>query len=453
MARTGQIGREISLEGSDPRNILDIEYIENDLCKLLDGVERWGSFVSSGTYNEAPLPDLCLKDFGPIPLPLAKRDADALTRECTEGDEDNAPRIEEYSIPSSGFQKYLPNQWEVEPQSFDIRNPAWSKFVEMVAIKVSKDMGLKPDAEPLEARMTSVRLWASGACLPPLPDPPSMPDCFGKLLICLPAAHRGGSLRLKHIGEKTKVFTENSSDWSYSYVAWHRDVFIEFTPLISGYRLMIEYDLSAPSPVDRKLSSLYLDKAIVRGALKRWNRHAGKESALREFEIPTSLAYVCDSYYEVKNLGFNVLEGKDRLRGACLRDICSKIGIDLYIANLDRTRFGYSVYPHYDDPSSFEIDVLLDTEITLTKIVDLYGNIVESDASLDDYRNLIQSDLFKDDPYSESFDPINQVVTQGHRKTVFILVSSSGKGEWHLEKDQESRPNKRKRGVEIIDLE
>ena len=80
---------------------------------------------------------------------------------------DNAPRIEKSVNKLSGPKKYLPNQWEVKPQSFDIRNPAWSKFVEMITIKASKDMGIKPDAGSLKASMASVRLWASGACLPP----------------------------------------------------------------------------------------------------------------------------------------------------------------------------------------------------------------------------------------------------------------------------------------------
>ena len=202
----------------------------------------------------------------------------------------------------------------------------------------------------------------------------------------------------------------------------YRNVTVEFAPLISGYRLMIEYDLAAPLPADWKLSNLYSDKAILRGSLKTWNRHAEKDGAVQRFKVPTSLAYVCDYYYQAKNLGFNVLKGKDRLRGACLREICSKIGVDLYIANLNRTLSDSSGYLDYDDHSPYEIDELIKVQITLTKIVDLDGNVVESDARLDE-RNLIQRGAFEDDPYSESFNPINMVVTQGHRKTVSLLLS------------------------------
>ena len=136
--------------------------------------------------------------------------------------------------------------------------------------------------------------------------------------------------------------------------------------------------------------------------------------------IPTLLAYVCDSHYRVETLGFNVLKGKDQLRGACLKDVCSQIGMDVYIADLNRKRSGSSNYLPlpYDDHSPYEIDEMQEDKIILTKIVDLYGNIVESDASLEEEENFIQSDAFEDDPYSEGFNYINEIVTHCYRKTV-----------------------------------
>ena len=82
---------------------------------------------------------------------------------------DNAPRIEMSVDEMSDSGKSLPNQWDVKPKNFDIRNPYWHKFVEKVAIKANKDMGVKPDAGPLKASKASsrLRLWTGGACLPP----------------------------------------------------------------------------------------------------------------------------------------------------------------------------------------------------------------------------------------------------------------------------------------------
>ena len=80
----------------------------------------------------------------------------------------NAPRIERSVDETSDSERPLPNQWEVMPKNLDIRNPDWHKFVERVVIKANKDMGIKPDAGPLKASYgRRLRLWATGACLPP----------------------------------------------------------------------------------------------------------------------------------------------------------------------------------------------------------------------------------------------------------------------------------------------
>ncbi len=60
--------------------------IKTALCNLLDGIESGSSFATSGVYSEAPLPDLHLRGFGTIPLPLTERDADAICNPRTQVD-------------------------------------------------------------------------------------------------------------------------------------------------------------------------------------------------------------------------------------------------------------------------------------------------------------------------------------------------------------------------------
>ena len=85
MAHTKQVGRAVSLEDSKPCTFIDASKTRRDLCKLLDDIESGGggSFVSCGAFNQAPLLGLDLQGFGSIPLPLAKRDADTLTKDRT----------------------------------------------------------------------------------------------------------------------------------------------------------------------------------------------------------------------------------------------------------------------------------------------------------------------------------------------------------------------------------
>ena len=119
------------------------------------------------------------------------------------------------------------------------------------------------------------------------------------------------------------------------------DVTVEFTPVSSGYRLMIEYDLIAPPQANwQPLVDLYSEKTKLRECLLTWNNNAKKDRGMQMSIIPTVLAYICDSHYPVENLGLDVLAGNDGLRGACLKDACSQIGIGVYIADVYRKHSG-----------------------------------------------------------------------------------------------------------------
>ena len=194
------------------------------------------------------------------------------------------------------------------------------------------------------------------------------------------------------------------------------DVTVEFTPVSSGYRLMIEYDLIAPSTANwQPLVDLYKEKTKLRECLTTWNNNAKKDRAMQMSNIPTVLAYVCDSHYPVEDLGLDVLAGDDGLRGACLKDVCSQIGIGVYIADLYR-RVSGCASNDYADEKHHLIEMTQEDETTL-KIVDLNGNKVENDALLEEYENFVDNDAF-DVPEEEDYDDYYATVTHHYRKTV-----------------------------------
>ena len=197
------------------------------------------------------------------------------------------------------------------------------------------------------------------------------------------------------------------------------DVTVEFTPVSSGYRLMIEYDLIAPSQANwQPLVDLYSEKTKLRECLMTWNNNAKKDRAMQMSNIPTLLAYICDSHYPVENLGLDVLAGNDGLRGACLKDACSQIGIGVYIADVYRRHSGCASNDFEVGDDHHFIEMTEEDEITLTKIVDLYGNTVESDASLEEDEHFIQDDAFGYDPDEEDYDDYYATVTHHFRNTV-----------------------------------
>ncbi|CAD6588710.1 MAG: hypothetical protein ASARMPRED_003700 [Alectoria sarmentosa] len=337
-----------------------------------------------------------------------------------------------------------------------IRNPARNEYVQKVAAKAAEALGIKSDARAIKAELKGARLWTVGACLVPYRDIPYVVGCLGKLLIRLPAAHEGGDLLATYGGETKTFSTETSCFWGYSYFAWYSDVTLELKPLGSGYRLMLEYDLIVPSPAKRpRLAHLYKEKEKLRDVLTAWNDSVKKDEVTQKSNFPTLLAYICDSHYTSQSLNLNVLQGNDLLRAACLKDLCSQIGMGLYIANIDRTHSGFcNSHPsYYGEPDHHYIETTDDDFITWTKVVDLDGNTVAIDGSLESDENFIQSEPFEDIPDDEDFDRGHGLVTHSYRRTVLVLIPSVAKAEWLPEGSKESRPNKRKRSAEIIDLQ
>lgn len=170
----------------------------------------------------------------------------------------------------------------------------------------------------------------------------------------------------------------------------HNDVTVEFCPLGSGHRLMLEYDLIMPSPAKLpSLAHLYSEKNKLRDILFAWN------DSVQKFIFPTLLAYICDSHYTSQSLSLNVLQKEDRLRATCLKDPCSQIGMGLYIADLNRTRSGIcDYYPGSDNEDDHHvIEIEDDDEIVLTEVVDLDGNTVAGGISIKEEEHLVQGEF------------------------------------------------------------
>ncbi len=246
-------------------------------------------------------------------------------------------------------------------------------------------------------------------------------------------------------------------------------VTLEFKPLESGHSLMLEYDLILPSstrvpPLPRFLKQ----KGELRDLLATWSNDVEKDKAAQDSTFPTLLVHLCDSHYTSKSLSLNVLQDNDRRRATYLKDLCSEIDMGLYIADLERIRCGYclSTPPsNSDEDDHHSIDEEHEDDTTLTRIVDLDGNEVARSVWLVLQEHIVQSEPFDDDdPDDEDFfEEAHGTVVHYWKRTVrsapelafsladvlqaLVLIPSTDK------KRKEMRPNKRKRGAEIIDLE
>jgi predicted 2-oxoglutarate/Fe(II)-dependent dioxygenase YbiX len=86
-----------------------------------------------------------------------------------------------------------------------------------------------------------------GAFFKPHKDTPRSSTMFGSLVIVFPTKHEGGALMLRHGGSEwtfdSATMVRTQVDPSIAYIAFYSDVEHEVTPVTSGYRVTLTYNL------------------------------------------------------------------------------------------------------------------------------------------------------------------------------------------------------------------
>lgn len=211
---------------------------------------------------------------------------------------------------------------------------------------------------------------------------------FGKLLICLPSEFTGGALRLSRGGsDDYEAILETESAISTTAVAWFNGVSVTALPVLSGYRLVLSYNLVKTSNstimpgLDAQKEAL---ESLRRGFL-RWKQV--REEGRPDY-VPDVLYYFSDA------IDLRFLNK--------LSPLMSELGVHLYRAEIKFTRAGTVEEPgnyqsrreqiehrrRYKDSDlesdsddgrfdDVELDETLTEDFTIKKLVTLDGNVLD----------------------------------------------------------------------------
>ncbi|GKT62308.1 2OG-Fe oxygenase family protein [Colletotrichum tofieldiae] len=142
---------------------------------------RRGGHFASFRPLKSDDPEPFVHDFGLIILPLQEPQARKTTGKGSETIVDTTVR----------------KTWEMDPKHFELRSPCWVADLQKICAAVASDMGIKS------------------------PTTAGCPGTFGTLVVCLPSAHMGGGVVVKHAGQ-TKSF--KASGAAESFACWCSDV-------------------------------------------------------------------------------------------------------------------------------------------------------------------------------------------------------------------------------------
>lgn len=128
--------------------------IKEDLCNYLQVIDS-GNFAASGPVTYARNPGLSVQGIGKIGLPLSDRDAADLSHVSHE-----AP----FGKGSETFvDPIVRKTWELNPDQFELRNPAWPSTLQEVIRKVADELGVIDGASGVRAELHKLLLYEPGA--------------------------------------------------------------------------------------------------------------------------------------------------------------------------------------------------------------------------------------------------------------------------------------------------
>src|SRR5271156_641312 len=301
-----------------------MDEIKEDIVSILSEILGPSNFAYGNTIADPPNPGLFINGHGIIGLPLSKHDADVIISKSKQSPfGKGAETLVDTSVRRS---------WELNPSEFSLRNPEWTRTMKSILSSVYNMLQLSGGLENMTAELYKLLVYEEGAFFKPHQDSEKTPGMFGTLVVCLPSSHQGGDVVLSHNQEKYEFKTSLHSDFGMSFAAWYSDVLHEVKPVISGYRLVLTYNMIRQNGMLAQVPpsmSGYKDRLLQ--PLKRYSSHA------LENKDQLYLAHKLEHMYTQESLRFELLKGADLARTQCLEQAAKELGFELYLATMERS--------------------------------------------------------------------------------------------------------------------
>ena len=113
----------------------------------LEPADSSKAFALFETQNNPPNPGICLKNGGPIGLPLSDGDARVFKAAShpSSPEEDPAASVSE-------------SVWMIPADEFEIQNPAWELFLQSIVTKASAGLGVDSTGKVVSAELSNLSL-------------------------------------------------------------------------------------------------------------------------------------------------------------------------------------------------------------------------------------------------------------------------------------------------------
>ncbi|MCE7001820.1 2OG-Fe(II) oxygenase [Kibdelosporangium philippinense] len=340
------------------------------LARLLGDSEPTGSF-SAQLLAQAQLLQLEVSGVGPVSLPVRAPMAKkliAVARSAMFG------RREETLTDAS-----VRDTWELTPDQITLGGPGWAALLDR-ALEHFRDELALPRTARLRAEPHSMLVYGKGQFFLPHQDSEKHDAMVGTLVVSLPSAHTGGELVIDHAGE-TRAYRASKEE--LTFVAFYADCRHQVTPVRSGYRVTITFNLLAAT--EPPVPEIGPATELVQCLTEHFTTPATSPYGGRDLGTPNRLVFLLDHEYTQRGLDWRRLKGADAERAALVRAAAQQAGCETVLALAEVKETWDALPSHSDpwndhdyyededeeergpgeDPDDFQLNELIDNEITL----------------------------------------------------------------------------------------
>ncbi|MFJ9543618.1 2OG-Fe(II) oxygenase [Streptomyces sp. NPDC101225] len=237
--------------------------------------------------------------------------------------------------------------WQILPDQVTLGGPAWPTLLDGALEYFRGELGL-PASTRLRAQLHALLVYGKGQFFLPHQDSEKDDAMVGTLVLSLPSAHTGGELVIGHAGQSR---TYRASKTELSLVAFYADCPHEVTPVRSGYRVTLTFNLLAERGAPEQESGPLDDMAHC--LEQHFDAPARPRYGGQALDPPRRLVYLLDHEYTQRGLGWHRLKGADAERAALLRAAAAQAGCETVLAlaevkeTWDATPAGYDPWDDY----------------------------------------------------------------------------------------------------------
>jgi len=290
------------------------ENYTNAILSYIEGSKPVGDFADGGESKYCPI-KIEVEDVGRIAFPLCSEQAKLLISKARVGPFGRGSE----TIVDTTVRKV----WEIQKDKVLLSEEFITGLLQDTVNASCANLGLSGDLSHIKANLYKLLVYEEGGFFKKHQDTEKEAGMFATLLIQLPALHTGGDLVVKHMGKVKRFAHSMKSDDRIYYNAFYTDCEHELEPVLSGYRMVLAFNLiktntgkvtNKPLP---SASNFVSELQVIESAIKNWAEDNAR---------PNKLAYRLDHQYTSASISFNTLKGRDKEIYDRLRLLKDKFG-------------------------------------------------------------------------------------------------------------------------------